>query len=285
MKLSDYFYIILGTAIMAVGIVCIYDQIGLVTGGFTGLSIVVKSITEHWIKGGVPLWVTNLSLNIPVFFISFFCMSRRFIGRTLFGTMMLSLWLAVIGDVDLAQGDYLLGALFGGVFSGTGLGFVLKAKATTGGTDMVAALVHKKLRTYSVVQIMQVLDGLIVLAGFLVFGIRPTMYAFVAIFVATKVSDGFLEGFDRSKAAVIITNEYQKVAESIMDEMERGVTGIEARGMYTNDNKCILYCVVTRKEMVSIKEIVHNADPKAFVIVSDAREVLGEGFLEYPVEL
>ena len=279
--MTKFLNILLGTGIMALGILCIYDQVGLVTGGFTGLAIVVRSVSQEWIPGGIPLWLTNLLLNIPVFIVAYYQMGKKFIGRTLFGAVMLSVWLYVIPPIDLAQGDYLLAALFGAVFSGIGMGLVLRSKATTGGTDMVAALIQKHMRHHSVVSIMQFIDGAIVVVGLFVFGVRPTLYAIVAIFVTTKVSDTFLEGFNYSKAAFIITEHYDEVASKIMEELDRGVTGLDAKGMYTGDEKCVLYCVVSRKEIVDVKEIVHSIDSKAFVIVSDVREVLGEGFLEY----
>ena len=171
----------------------------------------------------------------------------------------------------------MLAALFGGAFTGIGMALVLKAGATTGGTDMVAAIIQSHMRHYTVVQVMQVLDAAIVILGLYVFGLRPTLYAVVSIFVSTKISDAFLT----SKAAFIITNRYEEVAERLMDELDRGVTGLHAQGMYTEEKKCVLYCVVSRKEIVRVKEIVNDVDSSAFVIVSDVREVLGEGFLEY----
>ena len=161
------------------------------------------------------------------------------------------------------------------------MGMVIRAGATNGGTDMLAALIQSRMRHYSVVQIMQVMDAAIVIAGLYVFGLRSTLYAVVSIFVMTKVSDAFLEGFKNSKAALIITNHHEEVAQRLMDELDRGVTGMDAKGMYTQDYKCVLYCVVSRKEIVQLKEIVNDVDPDAFVIVSDVREVLGEGFMEY----
>ena len=277
----NYVLILVGTAVMALAIQCIYDRVGLVTGGFTGLTIIIRNITKSVISGGIPLWFANLVLNIPVFIYSYVKFGKKFVGRTLFATIMLSVWLYIIPGVDLSGDDYLLAALFGGVFTGVGMGIVLRAGATTGGTDMVAALIQTKMRHYSVVQIMQVMDAAIVIAGLYVFGLRSTLYAVVSIFVSTKVSDGFLEGFKNSKAALIITNHYKEVAARVMDELGRGVTGMDAKGMYTQDYKCVLYCVVSRKEIVQLKEIVNDVDPDAFVIVSDVREVLGEGFMEY----
>lgn len=279
--LWNYFMIFAGTGLMAVAIAGIYDRCGLVTGGFTGAAIVVKTVTAGLFGEGVPLWLTNLVLNIPVFVYAYIRFGRRFVGRTLFGTVMLSVWLYVIPPMDLAEGDFLLAAIFGGIFCGMGFGLVLRAGATTGGTDMVAALIQPAVPHYSVVQIMQVVDGLVVLTGLYVFGLRPTLYAAVAIFITTKVSDSFLEGFKRSKAAFIITNRHEEVAQRLMGQLDRGVTGLNAQGMYTHAQKCVLYCVVSRKEIVQVKEIVNEVDPDAFVIVSDVREVLGEGFLEY----
>ena len=277
----SYLMIIVGSASFGVAIQNIYDPTGLVTGGFTGLAIIVKAITGQLMKGGIPLWFTNTVLNIPVFILGYILMGRKFLGRSLFGTLMLSFWLYILPPLDLAQGDYMLAALFGGLFSGAGVGLVLRANGTTGGTDMVAALIHRKLRHYTVAQIMMILDGCIVLTGLFLFGIRSTLYAIVAIFVATKVSDSVLEGFNYSNAAYIITDQYEEIAKRIMEELDRGLTGLSAKGMYTNEDKCVLYCVVSMKEIVVLKELVSEVDRNAFVIVSDVREVLGEGFLEH----
>jgi len=165
-----------------------------------------------------------------------------------------------------------------------GIGLILLAKATTGGTDMVATIIQHYMRHYSIVQIMQVLDALIVLVGLYVFGLYAGMYSIIAILVVTKVSDTVMEGFKFSKAAFIITDKYDIVAKRILEELDRGVTGLYAKGMYSGADKCMLYCVVSQKEIVGVKEIVAEVDPAAFVIVSDAREVLGEGFLEYSGE-
>lgn len=146
---------------------------------------------------------------------------------------------------------------------------------------MVATLIQHYVKHYSIVQILQILDGIIVLFGLYVFGIRAALYAIVAIFITTKVSDALMEGFKFSKAAFIISDKYELVAKKILEELDRGVTGLKAKGMYSGQDKFMLYCVVSQKEIVQVKEIVAEVDPDAFVIVSDAREVLGEGFQEY----
>ena len=282
----DYVLIIVGTGLVGFSIQCIFDPAGLVLGGFSGIAIIVKAVTESLIPGGIPLWVTNIMLNIPVFLLALKIKGWRFIGRTLFGTVMLSVWLYLIPAVNMiidnmGQNDYILAAVFGGLFAGAGAGMVLLAKATTGGTDMVAALIHHKLKHHSIAKIIQILDGFVVLCGLYVFGMHATLYAVIAIFVTAKTTDILMEGFKFSKAVFIVSDQYQVVADRIMEEMERGVTGLKATGMYSRSDKCMLYCVVSPKEVVQVKEIVAVADPHAFVTVSDAREVLGEGFLEY----
>lgn len=276
---AEFLLMLLGTAMVALGIQWLYDPAGLVTGGVTGAAIIVKSLSG----GKIPLWFTNILFNVPVFLVAWRVKGKRFIGRTLAGTAMLSLWLYIIPAGDMARGDYILAAVFGGVISGAGMGLVLLARATTGGTDMMAVLVQSRLRHYSVVQILQVIDGLVVLAGLFVFGVQAGLYAIVAIFVTSKMSDALLEGMKYTKTAFIITSRSQEVAEAIMERLDRGVTGLSAKGMYSGEEKCVLYCVVEPKQIVELKDIVAEFDLNAFVIVSDAREVLGEGFIETTV--
>lgn len=283
-KFYEYLWIIIGTGILAFGIACFYDPIGLVTGGVTGLAIVIKSVTSEIIEGGVPLWLTNAVFNVPMFIMAYFLKGKAFIGKSFFGAMVLSVWLAVIPQVNLAGDDMLLSAVFGAVFCGAGIGLVFKTGTTTGGTDLVSALIQLKVRHVSIVQILQIVDGIVLVLGMFVFGIQPTMYAIIAIVVSTKISDMVLEGTNYAKAAYIITNEYEKVADRIMKELERGVTGLHAKGMYTSEEKCMLYCIVSQKEIVVLKDIVTEIDPRAFIIVSEVREVLGEGFQEYKKE-
>lgn len=277
----DYLMLAVGTGCMALGIQWFYDPAGLVTGGFTGIAIIVRQMSSGIMEGGIPLWLTNLVLNIPMFLIGWRMKGRQFVGRTAVATVWLSVWLYIIAPVNMAQGDPLLAAVFGGVIMGVGIGLILLARATTGGTDMAAALIQSKLRHYSVVQIMQIIDGIIVLSGLYAFGLKAGLYAVIAIYITSKVSDALMEGMKYSKAAFIITDRHEEMAKALMEKLNRGITGISAIGMYSGNEKCMLYCVVSKKEIVDLKEIAVGIDSHAFVIVSDAREVLGEGFIEY----
>ena len=273
--------IVLGTCLMALGIKCIFDPTNMVTGGFTGIAIIIKAVTEKYVEGGIPLWLANLILNIPLFLIASLLKGKKFIGRTAVATFLLSAWLYLIPEVDLVSKDYTLASIFGGCIFGVGMGMIFLAKATTGGTDMVAALIQLKLKHYSIAQIMMILDGAIILLGLYLFGVQAALYAIVAVFIVTKVTDALLEGLKFSKAAFIITDKHQEISRTIMKELNRGITGLNAKGMYSGEEKCMLYCVVSKKEIVELKELVMRIDRNAFVIVTDAREVLGEGFLEY----
>ena len=281
-RLTDIILIILGTALMGLAIKCIYDPMGMVTGGFSGLAIVVKNITAAaGMKEGIPLSVTSFVLNIPVFLIAFRVKGKRFVGKSFFAMTLLSVWLAIWPEWDLAVGDYVISSIFGGGICGVGMGLILMGRSTTGGTDMVAAIVQTKLRHYSIVQIMQVMDAVIVLVGLYLFGLKPALYAMIAIIIATKVSDVILEGAQISRAVYILSDKTDEIADRIMKMIERGVTGLDAKGMYTEKKRCMLFCVVSKKEIAVLKDLVMEVDPAAFMIVCDAREVWGEGFQAY----
>jgi len=268
----DYILILIGASIMGFAIKNIYDPIGLVTGGVSGVAIILKK------QLGVPLWLTNTAINVPLFAAAARLKGWKFIKRTLVATVALSVSLYVIPEIPFLMDDLLLTALFGGIITGAGAGIVFACQATTGGTDMMAALIQRKLRHYSVAQVMQVLDGIIVIAGIFVFGIHASLYAIVAIYVTTKVTDALMEGMNYAKSAFIITAHPEQVADELMKELDRGASGIHIKGMYTGEERMMVFCVVGKKQIPQLKQIVGTIDPDAFVVVSDAREVLGEGF-------
>lgn len=284
LKYMDYLLIIVGTCLMAVAVISAFDKAGMVTGGFSGVAIIVKEWTESLVPGGIPLWITNMALNIPLFFLGMRIGGFQFVKKALVGEAFLSFWLAVlpvwIPNFDLAGNDLLLAAVYGGVIQGVGIGLVFLGQGTTGGTDMMAALIQRKLKHYSIAQIMQFIDGLVVVVGMYVFGVYKALYAIIAVYLVTKVTDGMIEGLKFSKGAYIITEKADQVSHMIINEMDRGVTGLKGVGMYSGQDKLMLFCVVNKKEIVTLKEKVDVIDPDAFVIVCDVREVHGEGFIE-----
>lgn len=277
----DYLYIVLGTTILAVSINVFFDPLNLVTGGVTGFAIVLKSMTTGLMKGGIPIYVTNLVVNIPLFVLALIIKGKNFGARSLFATFYLSFALFYTAGLEPLTYNQLLGAIFGGVVAGVGLGFVFTAFSTTGGTDLMASLIQHLLKHVSVANIMLVLDALIIVFGLYIFGVEKAMYAIIAVYISARIIDTMLEGLHFSKAAFIISRRNNAIANAIMENLERGVTGLEGQGKFTQKEREVLLCVVSKREIVKLKEIVRDIDLNAFVIVADVREVVGEGFIEY----
>jgi len=276
----DYLLMIAGTALMAIAIGSVYEPSNLVTGGFTGIAIVIKEYTKDLTQGGIPLWLTNILLNIPAFLLAAKIKGFQFLKRTLFATAWLSIWLYIIPSYSLNIDDLILTVVFGGSLGGVGIALVFMGNGTTGGTDMVSALIQHYLKHYSIVQIMQVVDAAVVIIGAYTFGLKAALYAIIAIVVTTYVSDYMIEGGKFAKVAFIITDQQEKVTHAVIHDLGRGLTGWNAKGLYSNIHRNVLFCVVSKKEIVVLKECIARIDEKAFVVVTDAREVLGEGFLE-----
>lgn len=279
-KWKDILYIIVGTFLMAVAINSVFDPMGLVTGGVTGLAIVVKHWTSSFIDGGLPVWLTNLLVNVPLFLVALWKKGKKYIMKTLFAASMLTIALYIVPVQQLFD-DMLLAIVFGSVFTGGGLGMVFSTMATTGGTDLFSALVHDKVRHISIPRLLAVTDGFVVLLGAAVFGLQNAMYAVISVFLMSRISDNVLQGSKFAKMAQIISDKADEIARVAMKELDRGATGVNVQGMYSGADKKMLYCVVSKKEIVELIEIVHEIDPKAFVIVNDVREVMGEGFIEF----
>jgi len=276
---KDIVYILAGTFLMSLGINLAFDPMGLVCGGVTGLAIVVKYLTGLILEGGIPVWLSNLLFNGPLFVIALIKKGKKYIAKTMFATVMLSVWIYLLPIYQLFD-DYVLATLFGGVMTGAGIGMVLARMATTGGTDLLSALIHDKLKHLTIPQLLAVTDGAIVILGAVVFGVENAMYAICVVYICAKISDGMLEGLKFAKMAHIISDKAEEIAQIILTDVDRGATGVKVQGMYSKEEKKMLICVVTKKEIVELIDIVHKIDPSAFVIVNDVHEVRGEGFIE-----
>lgn len=278
---KDYFFIILGTVMMAVAVNIVYEPMEMVTGGVSGLAIVIKHLSSNFFKEGIPVWVTNACVNIPLFFIAYRVKGKNFIKKTLFATICFTLALYLVPSFKIEYEDFLLASVFGGILSGTGLGLVFSTGNSTGGTDLFGVILQRYLKHYSVAQLLMVVDSAIVLFGAVIFGVHRALYAVIAVFITSKVMDGILEGLHFAKMAYIISSKEKEIAADIINKLDRGVTALEATGVYSGSKRKMLLCVVSAKEIVKLIEIVKENDKKAFIIVSDIREVMGEGFIEY----
>lgn len=277
----DYLLIIVGITILALAINMVFAPLEMVMGGVTGLAIVIKAVTGGWIDGGIPLWLTNIIVNVPLFLIAILIKGKNFGVRSLFSTFFLSFALYATSWVPTLTTDYLLASIYGGVIAGVGLGMVFSAFSTTGGTDLAASIIQHFIKHVTVARIMLVLDGVIIALGALVFGVEISLFAIISVFITAQVIDAILDGLHFSKAAFIISDHSNMIAENIHTELDRGVTGLAGEGMYSSLQKNVLLCVVSKREIVRLKEIVKQSDRRAFIIVTDVREVLGEGFKEY----
>ena len=275
--IKDYALIILGDLLLAYAVVAFFQPHNMVTGGVSGLAIIIYDYSAQ-LGWGVPLGLTTLGFNIPLFIIGWFVLKGNIV-KSAFGALFLSVAFFLVGFLPAPQVDIVLATIFGGVVGGIGVGFVMLTMATTGGSTLAGAILHNSLlKHFSVAKIIFVIDGLIILFGWVAFGPTAALYAIASIYISTKVIEAVLEGMHFAKAAFIISNDTETIAQHVITHLERGATEIKGRGMYTNEDKNLLICVVNTKESVILKQLVSEIDTSAFVIMADVREVLGEGF-------
>ena len=270
----EYGFIIVGCFMLAASTNLLFAPHQIVIGGVTGISVILQ------VMFNIPLWLTFLTLNIPLYVVAFGVFGRKKLYRMLFTTGLLTFALFLTSGLPpLDVNDFILISLYGGVMGGVGVGLVFRGFSATGGSDLAATLIHKmKLPHVSVGKIMFVLDAMVITLGFFVSGLETGMYAIIIVFIAAKVIDSIQEGLSFAKAAFIISEKEEDIADTIMREMNRGVTSLTGVGMYTKSNKNVLLCIVSTKQIVEIKRLAHQIDQNAFVIVADVREVMGEGF-------
>jgi uncharacterized membrane-anchored protein YitT (DUF2179 family) len=219
-----------------------------------------------------------LIINIPLFLLSIKEMGLAFGFRSLFGMVTLSLLVDLLAKVlPVPTHDILLASLYGGVVTGIGLGIAFRSKGTTGGTDLAAALIHRYTGLPIGMSLMSI-DACVIVAAGIFFNAEAAMFAMITVFVTSRLIDLVQEGVGYAKAALIISNHNEIIAEVILNQMDRGVTALRGRGLYTKSDKDVLLSVVSQSEVSRLKEVVYSVDPNAFVIVANVHEVLGEGF-------
>jgi len=243
----------------------------IAAGGFTGASQLINSFT------GWPVGLVMLCMNIPLFAVSIKKMGKKFAAKSLIASVLLSLFIDAVHLPPAAQ-DVWLATLYGGLLSGAGFGLILCGNATTGGTDMLASLIHKALPSLPVGTAITMCDGIVILASAFVFNAVSALYALIAIIICNSVVDFVLEGPNSAHAFFIISDKSEEIAEKIMAELERGVTAWDGIGMYSKNDKRVLLCAVSRRETVTLRRIIQSADPQAFIISANAHGTYGEGF-------
>ena len=280
MYFRDFWIIILGATIVSFAVKYLFDPAGMVTGGVSGLAIVVRYLSEQYLPFVIPLWLTNLVLNIPIFIFAWWTEGLKRIVRTGLGFTVMTIELYVFPDYTFVADNMLLTSLYGGMCFGAGTGLLLMAKATTGGTDMLGNSLSKYLRHISVGHLIEFLDGAIVLVGAFVFSIENTLYAIISVFIMGRVCDYIIDRGKKAKIALIISKKPKEITQEILSELDRGVTSIRGIGEFTGEERQILICICTRRDVPMMKDIVREYDPKAFFIVGNISEAMGEGFVE-----
>ena len=270
-QLLAWLQIVIGCVIGAAAYPTFLDPGKIAPGGLTGVAMILKHL---W---GWDIGITSLILNIPLFVIGYKAMGRVFAFRSLVATVLFSFMIDLL-PLQAIPVEPMLGTLYGGILLGIGLGFILRGGATTGGTDMAARMVHKYLPFLSVGMFLFLIDCVVVVAAWIFIGSSEALYALICIFVSGKAVDMVMLGLSQNKACFVITDQWEKVSRRLMDEMERGVTQLMARGAYTGTERPVVLCVLPPQEVSRLKEIVRQEDEKAFMFITEAHEALGEGF-------
>ena len=269
--LMAYAQIFIGSVIGAAAYPTFLIPNNIAPGGLTGVATILNYLA------GWPVGITALVLNIPLFLIGYRTMGKVFAFRSLVATALFTILIDILPLKPVSE-DPLLGTLFGGVVLGIGLGLILRGGATTGGSDMIARMVHRRFSFITVGMFLFALDFLVVLAAAIFIGGTQALYAMIDIYVCSRVIDAVMVGFGGNKACFVMTDAWQKVTGRVLNEIERGCTLLEAKGAYSGTSRPVVMCVMSRQEMTALKRIVQEEDEKAFMFITEAHEALGEGF-------
>ena len=270
-RFFSYLQILLGALIGGAAYPLFLTPNRIAPGGITGIATILNFLLK-W-----PVGTVSLVMNIPLFLIGYKTMGRIFAFRSLVATVLFSVFIDVL-PLQPVINDPMLGALYGGVLLGIGLGLIMRGGATTGGSDMIARMVHKRFSFISTGAFLFAIDFAVVLAASALIGISEALYALISIFLSAKVMDVVIIGFSANKACFVISARWQEISARIMKDMDRGVTQLTARGGYTGEERPTLLCVISRSEITAFKRILREEDENAFVIIVEAHEAIGDGF-------
>lgn len=275
------FVTIVGTIIVAAGLHFFLIPTTISPGGVSGISIIINTLT------GFPVQWMNLVINLPLFVFGAKLLGKKCATLTLISTLILSITLEFFarlfpGGMPGLENDMMLAAIFGGVAVGFGLGLVFKSGGTTGGTDLAGAMISHRFPTFSIAKGMASIDLMVVImSGVVTKNPKIAFYSLITIFFCMRIPDMIMDGFEYYKGIMVISNNPDEVGQKLMSELERGVTILQGKGMYSKQDKPILLCVVHRAQFTKAQDIINGIDAKSFIMVLDMKEVFGEGFIPY----
>ncbi len=266
--LRKYVFLFLGSILAAAGLEFFLIPNNIIDGGVVGISIISSYLTK------IPLGVFTFVLNLPFLFWGYKQIGKTFVVSSLFAVTSLSFWVSVFHPIPGLTKDVLLATIFGGIILGVGVGLIIRYGGSLDGTEIVAIVLNKQT-VFSVGQIVMFFNVFILSSAGLVFGWDKAMYSLIAYFIAFKVIDITIEGLDEAKAAIIVSDKSDEIAEAITARLGRGITFLSGKGGYTGKEKTILYSVVTRLEVAKLKSIINDFDESAFVTVTDVSDTMG----------
>lgn len=271
----DILVIIIGSFISSLGVNLFLSNAKLLSGGVTGIALILQYLWE------IPSGITVFLLNIPLFFVSYKYLNKRFtiytaIGMLSFSTaLMITKPLSTLVQVD----DMLLYCIYGGVLSGIGSGLIFYRNGSTGGTDIITMVIRKKYSNFDIGQVGFAFNLIIVTVSIFIFGLPRALYTLISMFITSTILDKVLNGFTSKKLLLILTEKEDDIINYVIKDMNRGITALMAEGGYTRDKKRLLYVAVTTSQMISLKTKILRVDPKAFITIIDVSEVKGKGFV------
>ncbi len=275
-KLLSFVIMLIGAFLIAVGVNMFLLPQKLSTGGASGIGTVLKYMFN------IPLSVTNIILNGVLFALGFRLLDKKSILKTVFGIIFLTVFLEITSYFPIIKSDMFTSFVSGSVLVGVGIGLVIRQGVSTGGSDFLALMVNKKIPHISIAKIIFAVDSFIVIISGIVFkSFEITVYSLTALFISSKISDYILVLGENAKSVYIFSEKNDAIANGILNKMERGVTAIKARGMYKNEDKEVLFCAVTPKELPKLVSMVKANDENAFLIINDVHKILGEGFKKH----
>lgn len=272
-RIKEYAQIVGGAFVSALALNLFLVPNSIASGGASGLGTIL------FVSLGVPVSVTVLGVNIVLFVVGARALSRRCLVKTVAATLLLSTFIELTASLTSLTSDKLLAALCGGVLFGGGTGLTIAGGGSTGGSDLAALIVRRRSKRFSVARLILIMDLFVVILSGMVFGdYEVVLYAAVSMYISSLTADAVIEGVNFAKLAYIISSNSNDIANAVMNGMERGVTALHATGMYSGESIKVLMCAVRKNEVVRLRKTVKKADENAFIILTDAREVLGNGF-------
>ena len=244
-------------------------------GGFSGIATIIYYLFK------IPLGLTMIVINVPLFLFSAYKMGKEFLIKSIIGTISLSVFIDFFDNFQAFTNDKFLACIYGGILTGLGTAIILKAHSSTGGSDLLTFIINQYNKFIEMSKVLVVIDIIIVALNVIFLkNLEIGLYSAIAIYLMGKIIDVVFEGVNFTKLLIIISDKNNEISDKIVHEIERGVTGLYGKGMYTKKDKLVLICAVSRRDLANIKALVKEIDPKSFIVVTNSREVLGRGFKE-----